>query len=244
MKHFFLLLGAGWLSGCVYTLAPHTPYLPVLRNRGEAEARVGTGIGGSEVQFGYQATDRLVLHTGLLSHGRLAAGYRFRSAEVGAGYYYPSPNGRWRLGMHAGLAYGGGTSGGNGCFECGNSPFSKFDVRYAYAYVQPTVLLLENDRYTWGLALMLGHTRYPQLDELRTNPIAGQTVYADHNGHASTFVQPMLQVGYRARRWLTASIKVGSQGFVGAPERLNAANQLVTQASLHLVVGPRAAPRP
>ena len=232
------------LAGCTATLAPHTPYLPVLCSRGEAEARVGTGAGGSEVQLGYQATNRLVLHTGLLSYGRRAAGTYFLSADVGAGYYYPSPNGRWRLGMHAGLAYGSGTSGGNGCFECGSSSFSKFDVRYAYAYVQPTVLLLEDARSTWGLAVMVGQAYYPQLDELRTDPTTGQIVFSEHGGHASTFVQPVFQFSYQARRWLRLSTKVGSQGFVGPTERLNATGRLVAQAGLHFVLGPRAAWRP
>ena len=244
MQRFIIALGTGLLAGCTVTLAPHTPYLPVLRGRGEAEARVGTGIGGSEVQLGYQATDRLVLHTGLLSYGRRAAGTYFRSADAGAGYYYPFPNGRWRLGLHAGLAYGSGTSGGNGCFECGNSSFSKFDVRYAYAYVQPTVLLLEDARCTWGLAVMVGQTYYSRLDELRTNPATGQVLFSAHGGHTSTFVQPIFQFSYQARRWLTLSTKVGSQRFVGPPERLNATGQLVAQAGLHFVVGPRAARRP
>ena len=244
MQRYIIALSMGLLAGCTVTLAPHTPYLPVLRSRGEAEAHVGTGIGGSEVQLGYQATDRLVLHTGLLSYGRRTAGTHFLSADAGAGYYYPSPNGRWRLGMHAGLAYGSGTSGGNGCFECGSSSFSKFDVRYAYAYVQPTVLLLEDARCTWGLAVMVGHTYYSQLDELRTNPTTNQVVFSAHGGHTSTFVQPMFQFSYQARRWLTLSTKVGSQGFVGPPERLDATGRLVAQVALHFVVGPRAARRP
>lgn len=117
MKRLLLTPVAGLLSGCIYTLAPHTPYLPVIRDRGQAEARVSTGLNGSELQLGYQVTDKLVLHAALLSYGRSAAGNKFRSGDLGLGYYYNSPNGFWRLGMHAGLAHGSGASGNNGCFE-------------------------------------------------------------------------------------------------------------------------------
>lgn len=239
MKQRLLLAMVGLLAGCAPTLAPHTSYIPLVRERGEAEARVATGVGGSEVQFGYQLTNRLVVHAGGLSYGRKAAGTRFYSAEAGAGYYYPSPNGRWRLGMHAGLAYGAGSSGNNGCFECGNASFSAFNVRYTYAYVQPTVLLLEDARHTWGLALLVGQTYYLKLDEKRTYVTNNQMILSDYEGHASVFLQPMFQFSYQAQRWLTVSAKAGAQSFLDTPNRLNVAGGLVAQASVHFVVNAR-----
>ena len=243
MKQRVLLALVGLLAGCAPTLAPHTSYIPLVRERGEAEARVATGIGGSEIQLGYQLTTRLVVPAGGLSYGRKAAGTHFYSAEAGAGYYYPSPNGRWRLGMHAGIAYGAGTSGNNGCFECGDAAFSAFGVRYTYAYVQPTVLLLEDPRHTWGLALLVGQAYYLKLNEQRTYPTINQVVSADYQGHASVFVQPMFQYSYQAQRWLMISAKAGTQSFLGTPNRLNALSGLVAQASVHFVVNTRAKAR-
>lgn len=49
------------------------------------------------------------------------------------GYYYASPNGYWRLGGHAGAAYGSGASGSSACFECGGTPGTEYEVRYTYA---------------------------------------------------------------------------------------------------------------
>lgn len=236
MKRQLLLALVGLLAGCAPTLAPHSSYIPLVREQGEAEARVATGVGGSEIQLGYQLTNRLVVHAGGLSYGRKAAGTHFYSAEAGAGYYYPSPNGRWRLGLHAGLAYGAGTSGNNGCFECGDAPNSVFKVRYTYAYVQPTVLLLEDARHTWGLALLVGQTYYPKLSEQRTYPASNQIVLADYQGHVSVFLQPTFQFSYQAQRWLMISAKVGSQRFLGAPSRLDIMGGLVAQASVHFVV--------
>lgn len=243
MKRWLLLATAGLLAGCAPTLVPHTAYIPLLRERGEAEARVATGAGGSGIQLGYQLTNRVVMYASGLSYGRKAAGTHFYSAEAGAGYYYPSPNGRWRLGMHAGLAYGAGTSGRNGCFECGDAPFSVFDVRYTYAYVQPTVLLLEAPRHTWGLALLVGQSYYPMLNERRTYPASNQVFSTDYQGHASVFLQPTFQFSYQAQRWLMVSAKVGAQGFLDAPNRLNVVGGLVAQASVHVVVQTRAASR-
>ena len=62
-----LLTAAGLLTGCAATLAPHTPYIPVVRDRGQAEARLSTGLNGTELQLGYQLTEHLVLNTSLLN---------------------------------------------------------------------------------------------------------------------------------------------------------------------------------
>ena len=194
MKKFALLvLATALLVGCAPTLAPHTPYLPMLRARGNTEVRVATGFGGSELQLGYQATSRLVLHASLLDYRRLRTGQGFRSGDLGLGYYYLLPNGFWRLGMHGGLAYGSGTSGSASCFECAASSrySSEYDLRYTYAYLQPTVLMLKDARRTWGFALRLGQTYYHRLSEVRTEDAAGQPQFFTYAGHTSTFVQPV-----------------------------------------------------
>ena len=56
-QHLLSVCGAAVLSGCAVTLAPHVPYLPMIRDRGQAEARFSTGFGGSELQLGYQISD-------------------------------------------------------------------------------------------------------------------------------------------------------------------------------------------
>jgi|GEM_PF-5885655 len=236
--------GAGLLVGCAPTLAPHTPYLPALRDQGQVEARLSTGLGGSQLQLGYQLSNRLVLHTELLSAGRPVTAKGFYSAGLGAGYYYLSPNGRWRVGTHAGLAYGSGTSGSSSCFECGGVGFgSEYAVRYTYAYVQPTVLLEDGQR-TWGLALRLGQTYYHQLREVRTDNATGQAQLFDYVGHRSTFVQPTFQYSHQIQRWLVVSGTFGAQGFLGSPRRVNYVSPFVAQAGLHFVISTRAAARP
>ena len=246
MKQLLLLAGAaGLLAGCAPTLAPHTPYIPVIREKGQFEARVATGLGGSELQLGYNITNRLVLHTGLLSTGRPARAKGFRSADLGLGYYYLSPNGFWRLGLHTGLAYGGGTSGSPSCFECvPGSISSEYDVRYTYGYVQPTVILLGGARHTWGFALRVGQAYYQQLDEKLTDFASGQTRLVTHPGHTSTFVQPVLQSTYQLLPWLLLSSKFGVQRFLGPSSRLNDMSSLVAQGSLHFVLRKRPVPQP
>ena len=237
-----LAFGTGLLVGCAPTLAPHTPYLPVLRDQGRAEARLSTGIGGSQLQLGYQLTNQLVLHTELLSAGRPITAKGFYSAGLGAGYYYLSPNGRWRLGTHAGLAYGRGTSGSSSCFECGGSGIgSEYAVRYTYGYVQPTVLLLEDEQRTWGFALRLGQTYYHQLQAVRTDNVTGQKQILNYPGHRSTFVQPTFQYSHQIRHWLVISGAIGAQSFLGSPRALNNMNSAVVQAGLHFVISKQAA---
>ncbi len=246
MKKFALLgLAAALLAGCAPTLAPHTPYLPMLRARGNTEVRVATGFGGSELQLGYQATSRLVLHTSLLDYRRLRTGRGFRSVDLGLGYYYLSPNGFWRLGMHGGLAYGSGTSGSASCFECvaSNRYSSEYDLRYTYAYLQPTVLMLKDARQTWGFALRVGQTYYHRLSEVRTEGATGQSQFFAYAGHTSTFVQPMLQCIYQVRPWLGLSGRFGVQGCLGPRNVLNNMAPFVVQVGVHLLVGKWGQPR-
>lgn len=164
MKHplrlVFTVFALVLLAGCAPTLAPHTPYLPMMRSQGEAEAHLVSSPTGRELelQLGYQATSRLVLHTALLCHERPNTGKSFRSVDLGLGYYWPLGDGRWRLGLHGGLAYGRGKSGGSFCFDC-DGPFSTFSTRYGYAYVQPTALITQDD-FTLGLGVRLGQAHY------------------------------------------------------------------------------------
>ena len=142
-KYLVAGLTATLLTGCAPTLVPHTAYLPTIRDRGQAEIRVSTGFNRIELQAGYQASDKLILHAALLNYWnrRSGDGKGFRSIDLGAGYYYASPNGHLRLGGYAGTTYGSGTSGSSACFECGGTPGTEYEVCYTCAYVQPTVLL-------------------------------------------------------------------------------------------------------
>ena len=245
MKSFsFVTCVALLLTGCAPTLAPHGPYLPILRSRGEVEARVSTGLAGSELQAGYQATSRLVLHAAFLNYGRSNTSQRFRSADLGLGYYYLLPNERWRLGLHAGLAQGAGTSGSTSCFECGSSGLSStYVVRYQYAYAQPTVLFLD-DKLTLGLGVRLGLARYQQLDEVRFDFLGDQVDAANYVGHQATFLQPVVQLSFRVLPWLALSTSSGLQFFVGPRNRLNDMQPLVGQVGLHLIVGKQPATQP
>ncbi|MDQ2794922.1 MAG: hypothetical protein M3Y12_13095 [Bacteroidota bacterium] len=239
-----LLIGAGLLAGCAVTLAPHTPYIPVVRDRGQAEARFSTGLNGTELQLGYQLTEHLVLNTSLLSSRYPGKGNGFRAAELGLGYYYHSPNGFWLLGTHAGLTHGRGASGGNGCFECGSadslSTSSAFAVGYMYAYVQPTVILLNGNR-SWGIGMRVGQTYYHQLNEVRTFSSSGRTQVFDYAGHTSTFIQPTFIMSWQLQRWLALSSSFGIQGFLGPYTRLNSVNPFVVQVGIHLVMNTRPA---
>lgn len=248
MKHLLLTLVAGLLSGCVYTLAPHTPYLPVIRDQGQAEARLSTGFNGSELQLGYQVTDKLVLHTALLSFGRSAAGSKFRSGDLGLGYYYNSPNGVWRLGMHAGVAHGNGASGNNGCFECTTpdslSATSTYAVRYTYGYVQPTVLLLDDARQTWGFGLRIGQVYYHQLDKVRILRINGKKETFDYAGHTLMFFQPTVQWNRRVSRWLTLSGTFGAQSFPKNYKGMGNINPFIGQVGIHFLLSTPPKPQP
>lgn len=233
-------LAALFLAGCARTLVPHTAYIPLIRDRGQAEIRVSTGFNGSELQAGYAITDHLVLHTALLNYGRSTANNNFHSADLGLGYYYNSPNGLWRLGGHAGLTYGAGSSGGNGCFECpapdSLSSTSAYAVRYTYAYVQPTVLLLEDNQRTWGFGLRLGQVYYHRFKEMRTLRISGETQAVDYTGRTLAFVQPTFQYSYRASRWLAFSGTFGAQDFLGHSADTDNMNPFVGQIGVHLLV--------
>lgn len=241
-KYLVAGLTAALLTGCAPTLVPHTPYLPTIRDRGQTEIRVSTGLNGSELQAGYQATDKLVLHTALLNYRnrRSGDGKGFRSAELGAGYYYASPNGYWRLGGHAGAAYGAGTSGSRSCFECaGDETGTEYQVRYTYAYVQPTALLHIEDA-TLGLGLRVGRAYYHELTTLRAEILGGPMLATSYAGHQSSFLQTTFQTTWQARRWLGLSSTFGAQGFLDRTAGLDEVNPFVGQVGLHVVLGKRA----
>lgn len=229
------------IVGCTPTLVPHTPYLPMLRDKGQIEARISTGLKGEEMQLGYQATKRLVLHVSGLRYERADAGKSFRSADVGLGYYWPLANGQWRLGLHGGVARGKGTAEGAGqfCDGCQEVPPS-FRVSYSYLYVQPTALLLNGaeDRWSAGAALRLGWAHYQQLDELNFDLLGNPTTQIDHSGHQAVFLQPMLQQNFRVLPWLALSSSTGFQFYVGPRNtRLNRVYPLVAQVGLHFIIG-------
>ena len=243
MKQVLPAFAIGLLVGCAPTLIPHAAYLPLIRDRGQAEARLSTGLNGSELQMAYQATDKLVLHAALLNyrHGRSGDGKGFRSADLGVGYYYNSPNGFWRLGGHAGMAYGGGTSGSSTCFEC-SGPGSEYRVRYTYAYVQPTVLLLEGNQ-AWGFGLQVGRAYYHRFTKVGADTLRGPILTTSYAGHQVTFVQPTFQYSYRVRRWLAFSGTFGSQGFLANTGALDRVNPLVGQLGIHFVLNKRSTPQ-
>ena len=227
------------LTGCAPTLVPHTAYLPTIRDRGQTEIRISTGLNGSELQAGYQATNQLVLHAALLNYRnrRSGDGKGFRSADLGAGYYYASPNGYWRLGGHAGAAYGSGTSGSRACFECaGNETGTEYQVRYTYAYVQPTALL-HTANQTWGFGLRLGHAYYHELTELHAEVLGGPIMATSYAGYQGTFVQPTFQYSWRVLRWLGFSSSFGVQGFMKNSAAIGSASPLVGQVGLQVVFG-------
>ena len=245
MKHaLFWLLTSGLMVGCAPTLAPHIPYLPAVRTKGEVEVGGTTGLTGNELTIGYQATSRLVLNSSLLYLNRPKSGKDYLSGEVGVGYYWPQTAGRWRLGGHAGLAYGGGRSGtDNFCIDkCSNElVFKSYDSRYAYAYVQPTALLV-TDEATVGFGLRIGRTHYNKLEEniymLSVTPSRGDsTSIVNHAGHGSTFMQPIMQVHYRPRPWLALSGGMGFQFFLNKRTPLNNTAPFIGQVGLHFVLG-------
>lgn len=211
----------------------------MIRNRGEAEARISSNLTGKqlEAQLGYQLSNHLVLHAAVLSFRRPKYGTCFGSVDFGLGYYYPLANERWRLGVHAGLAHGGGASGSDFCFDC-NGPFVSYQVRYTYAYVQPTVLWLDGSR-SWGLGLRLGQVYYNQLDEQRTEWSASgaDTQSFDLAGHTFTFVQPTFQFSRRLRPRLALSGTLGIQAAISKRNALDLVNPLIAQVNLHLIIG-------
>ena len=218
-------------------MVPHTAYIPLTRDQGQAEIRVSTGTNASEVQAGYQITNRLVVHTALLNKGGLSTSKAFRSADLGLGYYYESPNGLWRLGGHAGLASGAGSSGSTGgCFECvGTGSASEYRVRYSYAYVQPTVLLVEDVR-SWGFGLRVGRAYYHRFDRMRADTLGGPITTTRYAGRQVTFVQPTFQFGYQVSRRFAFSAVLGVQGFVGTPQVGNDMSSFVGQMGAHLLL--------
>jgi hypothetical protein len=213
MKQILLCAcGTGLLSGCAVTLAPHTPYLPLIRDKGQAEARVSTGFSGNELQLGYQVTDKLIVHSAFLTKGRSQNGTRLYSADLGLGYYYSSPNGFWRFGMHGGLASGGGKSYISGAGFEGSLPTPPVDykVRYTYAYVQPTVHLHQG-RHTWSFGLRMSRAYYHQFTRMGADTIGGVVNTLDYAGAQVPFAQSVLQYGYRVSPLVNLSATAGAQ---------------------------------
>ena len=237
VKYLLAGLTATLFTGCAPTLVPHTAYLPTIQDRGQAEIQASTGLNGSELQAGYQATDKIILHAALLNyrHRRSGDGKGFRSADLGAGYYYASPNGYWRLGGHAGAAYGAGTSGSIDCFECTGTG-REYQVRYTYAYLQPTALL-HTANQTWGFGLRIGHAYYHELTELRAEILGGPILATSYAGHQGTFMQPTFQYSFLVLRWLGFSSSFGVQRFLNRSAAIGTVNPLVGQVGLHIVLG-------
>lgn len=249
-KLLLLSWAAGALSGCAVTLAPHTPYIPLIQERGQTEVKLSSSVTAKklELQLGYQLTSRVVLHASGLSFSRGKYGTRFGSADLGLGYYFPLRNERWRLGTHAGLAYGGGNSGADLCFDC-NGPFVSYKSRYTYAYVQPTAILMDGSQ-SWGLGLRVSQAFFHQLDEKRTELLASgtNTEFFDRSSHTFTLIQPTFQFSRRLRRSVQLSGSVGVQAPISKRSFLDLVNPFVAQASLHFIIGPikhlKSAPQP
>lgn len=250
MKHLYAGGIAIWLlNGCATTLAPHSAYIPLLRKQGEAEARLCSNLGGRklELQVGYQATNRLVLHTALLSYKLPQLGTNFRSLEAGLGYYVPLADERWRLGGHVGAAYGNGRSGtGTGCFECAGPrvPFSQdYFMRYTSIYVQPT-LLRDGHTSTWGVALRLGRAAYHRFDEVRLDSAGATPQLINRAGHVAVFVQPTVEFSQQLLPWLSLSGSVGMFSFIRPDVSLDLTSPLLVRAGLHFVVSRRPGSEP
>ena len=245
MKHSVLLVLTGLsISGCVSTLVPHTAYLPSVQRKGDIEAKLASNLNLSRVegQAGYQLTEQLVLHTAVLGTRRSGSGRGFLSAELGAGYYRVSPNGLWRLGLDAGVAQGGGRSSSpTSCFECAGDryPYSeKYQVRYSYGYVQPTVQL-KTHNLTWGVAFRIGQAYYHRLEEMRMDSSNSPVQTLSHSGHLAAFVQPTFQLRDQIRPWLAASVNISFVEYLGPASRLDNANPMVTQLGVHLMLNKR-----
>ena len=232
-------LAVAAITGCAPTIAPHVPYLPLLQRKGQVEARATVGPTGkkAEFQLGYQATDRLVLHAALFKYGTLTNGEGFRSAELGAGYYRPIANNRWRLGLHAGLATGRGTSGERFCHGC-DGPNPSYSVGYTYAYLQPTALL-QAKKLTVGLGLRLAQARHHRLIESQFVFPDSQLPPVSHAAHYSAFAQPVVQFSYRVLPWLALSGAGGLQFVLGRYHRFDSVDPLVGQVGMHVLVGTR-----
>ena len=239
MKPLLLFVcGTALLSGCAVTLAPHVPYLPVIRDRGQAEARVSTGFSGSELQLGYQLSDKVVVHGALLAKGRARNGTKLYSGDLGLGYYYSSPNGFWRFGVHGGLASGGGnSSGGGGSFE-GSDPTPPVDyrVRYTYAYVQPTMHLHKN-RQTWSFGLRLGRTYYHQLMRTGADTVGGLVSTRSYGGTQVPFGQTAFQYSYRASPLVHLSTTFGTQALLhGQRPFVSMSSAIIAQIGVQLTL--------
>lgn len=241
MRQLLFLPAVLLLTGCVTTLVPHAPYLPAVEKRGEVEVQVASNLllSKTDLQLGYQATERWVLHTAFMGARPSGGRTSFLSGEAGAGYYYASPNQPWRLGLDAGAAHGGGSSARSGCFECAGDPYplsESYRVRYTYGYVQPTVLL-KTGSLSWGLALRLGQTYYHRLREVRVDSVGSQAQETNHAGHQSGFVQPVFQLRYQVQPWLLASGSISGIEFLGPYSRLNIAGPAVVQVGAQFVLG-------
>lgn len=239
--NLLMALATGLLVGCAPTLTPHTLYMPTVRNRGEAELRVASGSSGTEAQLGYQATDRLVVHTAVLYKANQNSGKNFRSADVGLGYYRPSATGRWRIGAHVGVATGRGFSGNdNFWLDVHPDEYSQFTVGYTYGYLQPTALFRVRE-FTLGMGMRIALAQYHRLDETRFDYLGGQQVTFDHAGHNAAFLQPMVQASFRVLPWLGLSASGGFQFHVGPRNRLNDLYPVIAQAGVHFVLSKPAA---
>jgi len=237
--------GAAVLSGCAVNLAPTTPYIPVIQERGQAEVKLSSSITAKqlELQLGYQLTDRVVLHASGLSLSRKKRGTRFGSVDLGLGYYFPLRNERWRLGTHAGLAYGGGDSGADFCFDC-NGPLFFYKSRYSYAYLQPTAIFTNGDE-SWGLGLRVSQAYFHQLDEERTEILlsGSGTELFDRSGNTFTFLQPTFQFSQRLRNKIQLSGSVGVQTSISKRSFLDLVNPFIAQVNLHFLIGPIGGPK-
>jgi hypothetical protein len=215
--------------------------LPVLREQGQAEVRASTGLSGTELQLAYQVTNNLVVHSSLLGYGLRREQNRFNSADLGLGYYYSSPNGFWRLGAHAGAAYGGGTSSSSGPRGLGLG--ASYNVRYTYAYIQPTVLLLEGS-HTWGVGLRMGRAYYHRLIKSGADSLGGPVLSTSYAGRQHGFVQATFQSSRRLTPWLTVSTSFGAQGFFKDRAFLMNMDPFIGQVGLHLTLRPRTVLQP
>lgn len=237
----WLLFGLGSaLPACAPLLAPPTPYVPLVRARGEAELHLGAGLSGNELQAAYAATDALVLTAAGNSYRRARAGHRLFAAELGAVRH-------WQTKPHLSTLLGGGAGVGGGFTGVDNGWWGvKYDrdryvtyrSRYTYAYLQPALALRDGSGGALTVTTRLSYVVFDRL-EATTVYFFGPTVQANRAGQQTMLLQPAIAYWQDVNPIVRWGIQAGAQVELGHHYYASAPPPQILQLSLTLKLPPR-----
>ena len=186
-----------FISSCSFIYVPNAANIPLIGQKGEAQASVLAGTSNFDAQGAYGITDKIsvMVNTSFSNRERGAnvkdssVLHKHSLAEAAFGYYK-------KIGRSGRLeVYGGGGYGNTEDFDKGNNSFYvNANGKYAKFFIQPNIGSVSNI-FDGGMSLRFCYVNY--FDFNYSN--------IDYTAQKSMFIEPVLtgKIGYKNVKFIT-----------------------------------------